>query len=131
MKNIVTILKKIDAHFLRKNARKISEDDIRKVSAKADEIEEKFRKNGPLDRFIEDGKLMLSFVRDYRSGKYRKIPYWVVAAIAFTLLYILTPFDAIFDMIPGVGQLDDAAVMGICLYMVEKELHLYKTWKSN
>lgn len=131
MPNVVKILEKIDTNFLKKNAQSISEHDLKKAAEKADEIEDKFRKDGPLDRFIEDGKLMLSFIRDYRSGTYRKIPYWVVAAIVFTLLYILTPFDAIFDMIPGIGQVDDAAVMGICLYMVEQELHLYKAWKSS
>ncbi len=131
MQNVGTILKKIDTNFLKKKSQTISEYDIQKATDNADEIEEKFRRNGALDRFIEDGKLMLSFLRDYKSGKYRKIPYWVVAAIVFTLLYILTPFDAIFDLIPGIGQVDDAAVMGICLYMVEQELHLYKTWKSS
>jgi uncharacterized membrane protein YkvA (DUF1232 family) len=32
-------------------------------------------------------------------------------------------------MIPGIGALDDAAVVGICLLMVEQELIKYQEWK--
>ena len=131
MKNTKEILKGINERFLKENAEKIINDDIIKVTEKADEITKKFIKGGPLERFIGDVKLLISLVKDYWTGNYKKIPYWVIGAIVFTLLYVLNPLDLIPDVIPGIGQIDDAAVVGICLYLIEKELQEYKQWKIN
>ena len=40
------------------------------------------------------------------------------------------PFDLVPDMLPVIGQLDDVAVMGACLILVEQDLHKYKDWKQ-
>ena len=93
-------LKSIDEEFVKKGARGITDDDIKKVTDKADEIKHKVVKSGPLQRFIGDVKLLVALVQDYRSGKYRKIPYWAITAIAFTLLYIIKQIDLIPDFIP-------------------------------
>ena len=130
MKNIKKILEKIDKNYLRDNASKVQEKDIVNVFEKANEIERKFSDNGPLHRFINDGKLLINVIKDYRNGMYKKIPYWVIGAIVFTLIYVLNPIDAIFDLIPGIGHLDDAAIIGICLYLIEQELLDYQKWKS-
>ena len=130
MKNLKEIVDKIDKNFVKKNASKVQEKDIVNVFEKADEIEEKFSNNGLLKRFIKDGKLLIEVIKDYRAGMYKKIPYWVIGAIVFTLIYVLNPMDAVFDLIPGIGHLDDAAVIGICLYLIEQELLDYKKWKS-
>ena len=36
------------------------------------------------------------------------------------------PFDLVPDMLPVIGQLDDVAVIGACLILVEQDLHKYK-----
>ena len=122
-------LNSIGADFVRGGAKKITDEDVEKVVNKADDIQKKFSHKGPLGRFIEDGRLLISIVRDYWSGNYRKIPFMAIAAIVFTLLYVLNPFDLIPDFLPVIGQIDDAAVVTICLLMVEHELHSYQTWK--
>ena len=60
---------------------------------------------------------------------YRQVPYGTIASIVFTLIYVLNPFDLVPDMLPLIGQLDDVAVMGACLILVEQDLHKYKDWK--
>ena len=104
--------------------------DLKKVINKGDEIEEKFRGNGSLGRFISDLKLMFSVIQDYISGKYRKVPWWSIAAIVAALLYVLNPIDLIPDFIPGFGYIDDALVVAACLAMVEQDLQNYKDWKK-
>lgn len=116
--------------IVEKGAKKITEKDIEKVHKKSKEIEDKFTK-GPLREFMDNAKLLLDVVSDYWSGKYRQIPYFSIAAIVFTLLYVLSPVDLIPDFIPVIGLLDDAAVVSICLYLVLQDLREYEAWKIN
>jgi len=121
---------KLDETFVKEGAQNITEKDVEKVVNKSEEIKKKFGTTGPLSRFIEDGQLLLSVVKDYWSGAYRQIPYGTIASIVFTLIYVLNPFDLVPDMLPLIGQVDDVAVMGACLLFVEQDLHKYKEWKQ-
>ena len=121
---------KLDETFVKEGAQNITEKDVEKVVSKSEEIKKKFGTTGPLSRFIEDGQLLLSVVKDYWSGAYRQIPYGTIASIVFTLIYVLNPFDLVPDMLPLIGQVDDVAVMGACLLFVEQDLHKYKEWKQ-
>ena len=123
-------LRRIDADFVEKGSRTVSDEDVQKVVEKADAIEERLNKEGPLGRFVEDGQLLLALVKDYWRREYRRVPYWTLAAVAFTLLYIANPFDLLPDALPGIGLVDDAAVLSVCLLMVEQDLHDYKAWKK-
>ncbi len=115
---------------LNTGAQKVTEDDLKKVLDKQKEIEEKFKDNGPLGRFVADLKILFSIIKDYISGEYRKTPWWAIAAIAAALLYVLSPIDLIPDFIPFIGLVDDAMVVGACLAMVETELREYRDWKT-
>jgi len=112
-----------------KEAERVTDQDIEKVLAKSEEIRRRFAIGGPLGKFVEDFKLLMAVVKDYRRGKYRKIPFWTIAAIVGALLYVLNPLDLIPDFLPLVGQIDDAAVVAACLLMVRQDLHKYKKWK--
>jgi uncharacterized membrane protein YkvA (DUF1232 family) len=115
---------------LKRGAEKATQDDLKKVIDRADEIKDKFETNGPLARFVKDVKLMISLVQDYWNGTYREIPWWVIAAVISALLYVLSPVDLIPDFIPFVGYLDDAMVVAACLLMVEQQLAEYEAWKK-
>ena len=124
------MLNKPDEEFVREGSQNVTDKDVEKVINKSEEIQKKFSARGPLSRFIEDGQLLIAIVKDYWSGAYRKAPYGVIASIVFTLIYVLNPFDLMPDMLPLIGQLDDVAVMGACLILVEQDLHKYKDWKE-
>lgn len=115
--------------IIKEGSQNVTEQDVEKVISRSEEIQKKFSAKGPLARFIEDGKLLIAIVKDYWSGSYRKVPYGVIASSVFTLLYVFNPFDLMPDMLPLIGQLDDVAVMGACLILIEQDLHKYKDWK--
>ena len=92
---------------------------------------ENLEKKGFLGRLIQDLGLIVPLIRDYRSGAYGKFPLLSVAAIVFTVMYVVSPIDLIPDYIIGIGQIDDATVVGVCLYLLEKDLQKYKEWKTN
>lgn len=121
--------KKIDVDYIRNGSRKMNDDDMEKVVRKADEIKYKFESKGPLHRFIKDFQLLMQLVRDYWSNQYRAIPWWAISGVVFALLYVLNPADLLPDFIPGLGYLDDAMVVSLCLMMIEKELKKYSEWK--
>ena len=116
--------------IVKEGAQNVTEKDVENVISKSEEIQKKFSAKGPLARFIEDGQLLIAIIKDYWSGAYRQIPYGSIASMVFTLIYVLNPFDLVPDMLPLIGQLDDVAVMGACLILVEQDLHKYKEWKQ-
>lgn len=125
------MLNKPDEEFIREGASKITDKEIEKVVNKSEDIKKKFLSDGPLRRFLEDGKLLISIVKDYWSGGYRQVPYGTIAASVFTLIYVFNPFDLVPDVLPLIGQVDDAAVIGASLLLLERDLHKYKNWKEN
>ena len=124
-----TITKEQAAAIITKEAQHVTPQDVEKVLNKSEEIRRQFESEGPLGKFVDDCKLLIAAVKDYWHGKYRRIPYWSIAAIVVALLYVLNPFDLIPDFIPGLGQVDDAAVVAACLLLVRQDLHKYKQWK--
>lgn len=101
--------------------------DIAKVAERAKDIEAKLPK---LRDLVQQAKLLLNLVKDYWSGRYREVPYWVISASALTLLYVLNPVDLIPDAILGIGYLDDATLVAFCIKLIERELEKYKEWAA-
>ena len=124
------MLNKPGEAFIKEGAQNVTEKDVEIVVSRSEELSKKFSAKGPLARFIVDGKLLVSIVKDYWSRAYRQIPYGIISSIVFTLVYVLNPFDLMPDMLPVIGQLDDVAVLGICLMLVEQDLYKYKDWKE-
>ena len=121
---------KADEEFVKEGAEKITEKDVEKVVNKSEEIKEKFVSRGPLKRFIEDGRLLIALVKDYKAKRYSQVPYGIIAAAVFALLYVFNPFDLVPDVLPFVGAVDDATVIGACLLMMEKDLSKFRSWKE-
>lgn len=125
------VFKKPDEEFVKEGAEKVTPKDIEIVAEKSEEIDKRFSSKGPLKRFIEDGKVLSALIKDWRAGKYRQALYGTIAAAAFALLYVLNPFDIVPDVLPFIGAVDDAAVLGACLMLVERDLRQYRGWKEN
>ncbi|MBW2368682.1 MAG: DUF1232 domain-containing protein [Deltaproteobacteria bacterium] len=92
-------------------------------------IPNKLLNAGLFSRLIEDFKLLFSLIRDYWKGVYRDVSIWSILVFSFAIIYILIPMDIIPDFMLGFGQIDDAAVLLLCLYFLEKDLYKYKEWK--
>ncbi len=97
------ISKKEAEEVVKKSAQKITEKDLELVLEKSEEIKKKFESAGPLGRFVEDCKLLMSVTKDYWKRRYKDIPFWSIAAIVAALLYVFNPFDLIPDAIPVIG----------------------------
>lgn len=116
--------------FFERNGGKITDQHFARLIEKAREIEAKVRKVPPLHKLWTDVLLCLELVRDYRSGEYRQIAPWAITAVAFALLYFINPVELIPDVIPGVGYLDDVAILALVLKLVKGELEKYAAWRK-
>ena len=94
------------------------------------EIEEKLKTIPKIGNALSNVPVLISLVRDFAKGDYKVPPIGTIVAIVAALLYLLTPIDLIPDMIPGVGYLDDAAVIGFCVKQISHDLDLYKLWRD-
>lgn len=111
-------------------SRKVGEEDLRTLLERQKKVESKVQSSSALRRFSTDIRLMFSLLRDFWTGRYRKVPWKTIAAISGALLYVLNPLDLIPDLILGFGFLDDAGVVALCLKLVESDLHRYAAWKE-
>jgi uncharacterized membrane protein YkvA (DUF1232 family) len=117
--------------YVKSGAEKVTSQDIEKVVEHADEIRQQFKSRGPLRRFVEDGKMLVSLLKDYRRGTYRTALFGTIAAAAFALIYVFNPFDIVPDVLPFVGAIDDASVIAACLMLIERDLVKYRSWKAS
>ena len=125
------IIDRIDESFIKKGADRIKDEDLKKVFSNTEVILDKIKNSETLNRFWHDGEMLVEMIRDYWNGVYTNVPYRVIAGVAFALLYVLNPFDLIPDLIPGIGLLDDSAVLGLVLILLEGDLDAYRFWKQD
>ena len=85
---------------------------------------------GFLFRLFQDLKLLIPLIRDYSKGRYRNISAKSIIIFVVALAYIVSPIDLIPDYILGLGQIDDAVILGLSLYFLEKDLRKYKERKD-
>ena len=85
---------------------------------------------GFLVRLFQDLKLLMPLIKDYWKGTYREVSVKSIVIFAAALAYIISPIDLIPDYIIGFGQIDDAVILGLSLYFLEKDLRKYKEWKD-
>ena len=81
-------------------------------------------------RIFQNLRLLIPLVKDYLKGTYRDVSVKSIVIFIVALAYIISPIDLIPDYILGLGQIDDAAILGLSLYFLEKDLMKYKEWKD-
>ncbi|MFD2518100.1 YkvA family protein [Salinimicrobium flavum] len=120
--------KKIEDKFIETEVAKIKDGDLDLVMKNKEAIDKKIQ-GGGLKKYSELGKIMFGMLKDYRKGIYHNVPWFTVAAIVFALLYVFNPLDMVPDFIPGVGYVDDFALLTVMLRFLQTDLHSYLDWK--
>lgn len=110
-------LKKAMALFTAYKASTLSKEDLQGAQGKAVHLNER----------SSDFKLLIDMMRDVMSGRY-KMDKWNMSVIVGTILYVLSPIDAIPDVIPVAGWLDDITIVGYALSKLSDEIRKYKTF---
>lgn len=83
-----------------------------------------------LDDCADDLRTMGSMATDYANGRYKEVPLNTIIAIVIAILYVVSPIDLIPDKTPGIGYVDDAAVVAFALSQVHEDVDRYREWKQ-
>lgn len=108
-------------------AEKMTEDDLNDVLGKEKKFYEKGQKLGGT---WEKARLLFEMLKDYKAGRYTDVPWKVIAAIVFAIVYFFWPFDVIPDILIGLGYADDIAVFTIVLSQFNSQIEAYKAWRN-
>lgn len=95
--------------------------------ADLERAEEKVKK---LDDRKGDFQLLIAMCKDTFSGKY-KMNKWNMSVIIGTIVYVISPLDAIPDIIPVLGWVDDVTIIGYAISKLSEEIAKYKDYKKN
>ncbi|MGL4986606.1 MAG: YkvA family protein [Treponemataceae bacterium] len=98
---------------------KIDEDQLRDAEKKASNL-------GDL---AMDFLTMVDLVKDAITGDF-KIKTSELAVLIGAIIYVISPIDAIPDILPVVGWVDDIAVVGFVLFQLKSLVERYKSWRG-
>lgn len=83
-----------------------------------------------LSKVLDKILLMMRLLKSYASGRYRQIPAFRMVLVIAAFLYIVSPFDAVFDFLPG-GYLDDAAIVAWLFNIMRIEIESFQDWEKS
>lgn len=83
---------------------------------------------GPLAKFFDDIKTMCEMVKAWVKKDYREIPVKTIGMIILTLGYVFSPVDIIPDVIPIIGLVDDATMVGLCIAAARSDIEAFRIW---
>jgi len=83
-----------------------------------------------IGRLWADLPLLVRLLRAWKRGNYPGLSLRTLASLAVGILYVLSPVDFVPDFIPGVGLLDDVAVLGLVLHTLAQDLAAFRAWEQ-
>jgi uncharacterized membrane protein YkvA (DUF1232 family) len=86
-------------------------------------------RSGSFSDVMDEFKTLIRLVVAYARGNYRDIPIDRLVVVVGGLVYVVSPLDLVPDAIPGVGFLDDAAVIAWVIKSVRDELDAFRAWE--
>lgn len=107
-----------------------SKKQISKTIKKARNRLDRLRNLPKCDTVIKNVCNFCDLLSDYLDGTYQAIPLATIAACLAGLIYLVSPLDAISDLIPFFGLLDDAAVLAFIIAAEQNDINEYLAWKE-
>lgn len=130
--NKSTHLKEELSEAVNSGSEKIDRDDLNKIvsnekfiNLKSSELDKK-----KFSRLLNQLKLTLNLIRDFRNKSYTEIPWRSIAMISASVLYFVNPFDIVPDLLPVFGFTDDALLFAAVFKSIQSDLEKYCSWKG-
>ena len=79
---------------------------------------------------LADIVIMAEMIKAYVRKEYTEIPVGATIIAVAAVLYFVTPFDLIPDMIPMMGFADDIGVAALSIRLIHEDLMQFKAWQT-
>lgn len=86
------------------------------------------RNEGAVRRVYQYIKAFSRMLRAYARREYRAVPWRSIILITAALLYFVSPFDLIPDILPG-GFVDDVALIASIVKQIQSDLDQFLAWE--
>ncbi len=73
---------------------------------------------------------LVRMLRAWSAGCYHHVPAPTLLAGALALAYLISPVDALSDLIPVLGLLDDVTVLAFVLHACRRDLERFRHWED-
>ena len=73
-----------------------------------------------------DLSVLLVMLKAWVKGDYNEVPCMTLLLSTAALIYFVNPFDAIPDMVPALGLLDDATVIGFVMASIRQDIQNFR-----
>ena len=78
-----------------------------------------------------DIETLVELLRAWIRGEYREVPWSTLLLGTGAVLYFVNPFDAIPDILPAAGLLDDASVIGFVVASAKNDIEKFRNHKAD
>mgnify|MGYP006118895371 CR=1 FL=1 len=99
------------------------------INNSVEKVKSVIESNPKLQDFVDQISLMIRMVKAQYHGEYKDFPWKSTVMMAGALIYFITPFDFIPDIIPALGLTDDAAVVYWVYKNIEEDIEKFKQWE--
>jgi uncharacterized membrane protein YkvA (DUF1232 family) len=93
-----------------------------------DDAGEYVRKHGAGRQFLDEVFMLGRFAKATVTGEYPVTPK-TKAIVLGALGYVISPIDAVPDVLPGIGLADDAGLVAVTLTMLAFEIAGFREWE--
>jgi len=84
-----------------------------------------------LKEILDDLKLTFRLLKAWITGDYKEVSLETIIVLVAAVIYFLMPIDAIPDVLPVIGYVDDIAVIGFVLASVKGEVDKFRQWEKS
>jgi uncharacterized membrane protein YkvA (DUF1232 family) len=88
------------------------------------------RHSGSIREISGEFQVIVRMIRAWMAGDYKDISTKSVVIFIAAVLYFLNPFDAIPDLTPVIGYVDDVSVIAWVVKTLRDELERFRAWEG-
>jgi uncharacterized membrane protein YkvA (DUF1232 family) len=77
-----------------------------------------------------DAATLIELLKAWIRGEYREVPWNTLLLGTGAVVYFVNPFDAIPDILPAAGLLDDASVIGFVLASAKNDIEKFRKHRT-
>ena len=127
-----TLIERIIQSAFFKNAQRKAGDyarDNQRLASLVEQVKDKSKRVSGEADFLPQVATLVRMVRAHLRGDYQEIPWRSLLLVVATLIYFVSPFDFIPDLLPIVGLTDDITLVFWIVKSLREDIQRFREWE--